>query len=559
MLSILGIDWRPRGGVLKTKSLLFELLELRKMEDLDLEMPDFADLLDPFLFRDMRKAVDRIEKAIVEKEKVLLFGDYDADGMSGVAELYLAIKHLGGSPLLRLPARSEGYGLSSATIEFANAKKVSLIITADCGISNGKEIEMAAALGIDVIITDHHSVPEKIPEAFAILHPLLPGESFPDKFLTGAGVAFFLSKALLENRLGKGPSSCLLPQIIELAVIGTIADVGMLVQENRSIAMLGLQSMKKTKHPGLRALMDISGISPHELNAERIAFSLAPRLNASGRLAHPMTSLELLVGNPEKAGELESLNRQRQSMVDSLFEEAERMISAKDPLSAVIVGSESWPPGVLGLIAGKLVEKFGVPAVVVGMSEQKFVASLRSTEDFHITKALQEISGKDAAMFFSFGGHKEAAGFSMPPEKYPVFQKLFSEIAKRERGFPPPPPSITYDGEILRKISIEEVAELQKLEPCGMGNPSPLFLFPRLSVLSLRTVGSEGKHLSMKLKSDAGQLFSGIFFQSGRLHDAIASAETIDVLASPEIHIWRDTMEIQLKIKDLRPSRAPSR
>ena len=313
MLSLLGKTWQARGRFDPQKSLFENFLAARNFSKEQFPEAKLEHLESPWLFRDMEKSVSRILRAIRNKERILLFGDYDLDGMSGTAILYLALKHLGAEVSYRLPSRADGYGLSPKFITEAAAHGVSLLITVDCGIANSAAIEQAAAKGIDVVVTDHHSLPERLPPAYAILHPLQSEETFPGKELTGAGVAFFLALALLEKSLGKEQVQIITSQLLELAVLGTVADCGELLGQNRLITLLGLAALRETRHPGLRAILEASGTRPDALNAEAIAFYIAPRLNVAGRLDHPVLAFDLLcrdftksLRNGTKIGDAES-------------------------------------------------------------------------------------------------------------------------------------------------------------------------------------------------------------------------------------------------------------
>ncbi len=560
-LSLKNKQWKKSGkhdfNLEKTLFQNFCLLNGKKEEDFN--HPNFEDILSPFAFDDAEKTIQIIFDAIEKKERILIFGDYDLDGMSGTAQIFLTLKMLGAEVSYRLPSRQDGYGLSEKFIQEAHENQVKVFITTDCGISNFTEFSLAKKLGMRCIITDHHSVPDDIPPADAIWHPLLKTENFPDKDLTGAGVAWYFCAALLQKKFGEKASRKIEEELLELAVLGTVADCGSLRGENRKITMLGLEHMQKTRNKGLQELMKISGTDPKKITAESIGFFLGPRLNASGRLAHPRTSLELLLGNASRAAELEKLNVERQELVTIFLEEAEAQLQlngTKD-FPATIVASEEWLSGVIGLIAGRLAERYGKPTIAFAILEDKITGSCRGPQDFNIVQALRNIAKSHPEYFMGYGGHAEAAGLSLFPEYFQDFCLAYNEEVKRERGEIPPAPQIEYLSEISRNISVEETEELQKGEPFGIGNPSPLFLFPNLEVVKAKPVGKDNGHLSLFLKAEykgKTTFFSGIFFQAGDLFSEISVGEKIDILANPKINEWNDQKKISLQIADMRKS-----
>ena len=550
--------WKKSGEFSEEKTLFENFCTLRGKSEDEFVPPVFEDLLDPFLFSDAEKTVKIIFDAIEKKERIMIFGDYDLDGMSGSAILFLGLKTLGAQVSYRLPSRADGYGLSEKFIQDAHSHDVKVFITTDCGISNFKEVENAKKLGMKFIITDHHSIPDQIPNYDAAWHPLLPTENFPDKDLTGAGVAWYFCAALLRRKFGAENSRKIEEELLELAVLGTVADCGSLRGENRKITILGLDHLKNTKNSGLQALLKSSGTHPEKLTAESIGFFLGPRLNAAGRLAHPKTSLELLLGDAGKAEELEKLNRERQDMVKIFVEEAEAQIVLNNTkeFAATIVASEEWLAGVIGLISGKLAERYGKPTIAFAILEDKITGSCRGPENFNIVETLRKINKKNPEYFFGFGGHAEAAGLSLHPEYFQDFCLAYNEEVKNIRGENPEPPFLKYDAELPRKITTAEIKELQqKAQPFGIGNPSPLFKFSCLEVVKIKTVGKDNTHLSLFLKAEyknATEFLSGIFFQAGEFSDKIQVGDTLDVLALPTINEWQGKESISLQIKDLR-------
>jgi len=559
MLSFLGKQWRPRGEFSAEQSLFANFCKARGKSATDFAPAAFSDLAEPFSFREMERTTERIFTALKNQERILLFGDYDVDGVSGVAQLFLTLQHLRANVSYRLPARSDGYGLAEKFVEDAAKSGATLLITVDCGISNAAGVALAKAHGIDVIITDHHALPGDLPEAYAILHPLEPQETFHDKDLTGSGVSFFLCLALLRAHYPKGNFQNFAEQLLELAVLGTVADCGALFGQNRIITLLGLAAIKKTKHPGLKALLKISAVDPENITAESIGFYLAPRLNAAGRMEHPDLALELLCRNFERASEaaeyLQILNRQRQELVEKCFQAVEVLLSnSPQKTPAIILADPKWSPGILGLLSARLTEKYSRPAIICSMTSEKISASCRGPEDFHFAENLREIAAAEPELFLSFGGHAAAAGFSILPENFARFQELFTAQVIAKRGLTPAPPVLNYDGAISIPLSAEAVAELKNCEPFGTGNPAPQFLFSDLALQSVRTVGENEQHLSLFFRSPGGQNFGAIWFQRGNLLEKFPQNAVVDLIATPEVNEWQGRREVRLKVLDARAS-----
>ncbi|MEI7511236.1 MAG: DHH family phosphoesterase [Candidatus Peregrinibacteria bacterium] len=553
-LSLTGKQWISRGEGNSSQTLLQNFLTIRGIPAEDLKNVSFSDLLDPFLFRDMRRAVDVVEETIAQKKRILIFGDYDLDGMSGAAQLFLTLKLLGAEVSFRLPAREDGYGLSLPFVEEAIANRVSLFITTDCGISNALEMSRFTESGGKVIITDHHTIPENIPEASAILHPLLFGETFPDPHLTGAGVAYFFCSALLQNRFGKKDAQKMEEELLELAVLGTIADCGKLHGENRKIVLLGLHALSKTRNEGLKKLFELSGTDPDLVTAETIAFFIAPRLNASGRLAHPRLSLELLLGNGGRAEELGRLNTERQKMVEGFMADIVLGLPADFLEVCLVQKSPQWPSGIIGLLSGQLAERYHIPVVMMEERADKLVGSCRGPEDFHFGDFFRIAKEEYPNLFMSAGGHGQAAGCSMKPESFEQFCAVLREAVRTKRGDVPPCPRTFFDGVVSRRISVKEISELKKGEPYGVGNPPPVFCFARLLLKNIRTVGARKTHLSFFFSSPYGENISGIFFQQGALADVFVTGKQYDILATPEVKMWQGEEQLSFKMVDIRES-----
>lgn len=535
----------------KNKNLYQNFLDLSEQQESDFLPVQFSDFLSAFDFQDMQKAVDLLEEIIAKKERILIFGDYDLDGMSGTAVLYLALKTLGANVSYRLPSRADGYGLSEKFIDEAHEKNVKLFITTDCGVSNVAEIQKARDLGMNVIITDHHSVGDELPNANAILHPLVKDEPFADKDLTGAGVAWYFARAMLQNRFGADKTKVLEIELLEIALLGTVADCGILKGENRKIVMLGLEKLKSTKNKGILELISVSKSDINKLTAETIAFFIAPRLNASGRLAHPTISLELLLGNKERAYDLEALNKERQDLVNVFLAEAEEQVT-KD--ATILVKSDKWPGGVIGLISGRLAEQYARPTIAFEITPNKITGSCRGPIGFNLATTLKEIEKEYPEYFYGCGGHAQAAGLSLYPDYFDAFCKEFNARVKAERGEIPPSPQLEYLADITANFTVLHIKELEKAQPFGIGNPAPCFKFSDCTIVKSRTVGKDKSHLSLFLKSNiAGQNnLSAIWFRGGEFEMLLPENAQIDILAIPKINEWNGQESISLQVVDVR-------
>ncbi|HIQ57172.1 TPA: single-stranded-DNA-specific exonuclease RecJ [Candidatus Gracilibacteria bacterium] len=541
------------------KSLYENFLDLSEQQESDFLSVRFEDFLSPFDFQDMRKAIDLLEEIIAKKERILIFGDYDLDGMSGTAVLFLALKMLGANVSYRLPSRADGYGLSQKFIDEAHEKNVKLFITTDCGVSNVAEVQKARDLGMNVIITDHHSVRDELPNANAILHPLVPNEPFVDKDLTGAGVAWYFARAMLQNRFGAEKTKTSEIELLEIALLGTIADCGILKGENRKIVILGLEKLKSTKNKGLLELMSVSRSDINNLTAETIAFFIAPRLNASGRLAHPTLSLELLLGNKERAYDLERLNKERQELVSIFLAEADEQVTGENENNqqqnaTILVKSDQWPGGVIGLISGRLAEQYARPTIAFEITPDKITGSCRGPVGFNIATTLKEIEKEFPKYFYGCGGHAQAAGLSLYPEYFENFCEEFNARVEAKRGKIPPLPELTYLSDITANFTVLNIKELEKAQPFGIGNPAPCFLFSNCTIVTSRTVGKDKSHLSLLLKSNiSGQNnLSAIWFRGGEFEMLLPANTKIDILAIPKVNEWNGQENISLQVVDVR-------
>lgn len=511
--------------------------------------PDAArDFHDPFLMKDMARAVKRIGQAIEKNERIMIFGDYDVDGITACAILMRCLRTLRANVSCRLPHRIEdGYGLREKFIKECKKLNVSIVITVDNGISCASEVETANELGIDVIITDHHTVPEKIPRAYAILHPKLPDSGYPFAELTGAGVALKLAQALLQNRM-KDPRESI-RQLLDLACMGTIADLGELRGENRYIVKEGLQVLENTRWPGLSRLKENAGVQG-KISTHDIGFLLSPRINAAGRISHPSHALRLLLHDADQghifAQTLERLNRKRQKMMEEVMGTAEEMAAKQTNQPLTIISHKNFHGGIIGLIASKLSEKYFKPAIVMEDRGETLTGSCRSIAQINIVEALAAAK----KLLEHFGGHAAAAGFDIKKENLEAFTKKLLAHTEPLLQAKNIQPTIYADCELAHgEISEKTINTLKLLEPFGMGNEAPRFLCKDLPIISFRAMGADNKHL--KITSSAnGQTIECVGFKLGKFTENLAGAKTLNAICEIEENIWRGRQTLQLTMLD---------
>ena len=546
-MSILGKKWALNYERKAKESLWAGLLNARKIEDPGtfFSSSSAADLHDPFLFKDMEKAVERLQKAIHGKERIVVYGDYDVDGTSGAALLVHTLRMLGAEVSYRIPhRRKEGYGLHAHYIEALALQDVKVLITVDLGISCAKEVALAQGLNIDVILTDHHSIPLELPKAFATLHPKLD-EQYPFKELSGSGVAFKLASGLLQ----KTNNSDWIPLLTDLASLGTVADCVPLIGENRALVKLGLEQMKTTQWEGLRALLMNAGAwEKGSFTTHTIGFQVGPRLNASGRMDDPLWTVQtLLAGGLEahqKAAKLEDFNRERQDLMLSMQMEAEAILDLEAPL--LLASGVGWPSGLVGLIAGRLQEKYGKPTFILEDQGETLTGSARSLPGFHAVNALSIVSD----LLEKFGGHELAAGFHLKKENYPAFVERLQAHAAEQFKQNPVESELSLDLALEgQDLNLKTVAKIQSFAPFGVGNPEPLFLLADCEVQDLAPLKEGSPHLRFTLKKD--EIFvKGIAFNRAPDLQRIQNAKEFAVHL--ELHEWRDKKSLQLRLVDAR-------
>ncbi|NTU66568.1 MAG: single-stranded-DNA-specific exonuclease RecJ [Candidatus Moranbacteria bacterium] len=528
-----------------------------KMEDFF--SSDYDDLHDPSGFKGMKEAVERISQARKSGEKIAIFGDYDADGVTATALLYGALKDLGFSDIAYyIPDRQlEGYGMNDKAIGFLAEDGVKLVITVDCGITNVSEVEKAKSLGIDVIITDHHNIPEHLPEAVAVINPHIEDSGFPFRNLAGVGVAFKLATALYASMAPLKIDQ--LKWMLDLVCIGTIADCVELLGENRIFVKYGLIVLSKTKRAGLQEMFKVGRIDISEDNvpdAHRVAFQIAPRINAAGRMDHASVSYKLIIESDpviarDMALDVEKKNQERQKVTGQIVKEIEMIAtnSFKDK-RFIFVANEHWPVGILGLVAGKITDQFQKPTAVLQKQDKEYVGSLRSVPEVNIMDALRECSD----ILIRFGGHAQAAGVRVSHENIEKFYEHMSEAVEKRMAGREAFSCIDIDSEIdPASIDPHLVSEIRRMEPFGMGNSEPVFVARGMTVKDVRVVGNGSKHLKMTLGAPGnGNVFDSIGFGLGDKFPSIPIGSSVDAVFNIQEDGWNGNRKIQFRIIDLK-------
>ena len=532
-------------------SRLLGLLAARGMDPAGLEalfQPPERGLHDPRLLPDADLVRSRIDRAVAAREPVLVFGDFDADGLTGLAILTLALRHRGLDAEPYVPSRlDEGHGLSLAGVRRARSEGRTLIVTVDCGTSSIMEIAEAADSGIDVLVTDHHQVPALLPPATAVVNPYRPGSTYPDPRVTGAGVAFKVAQLVLEGEPG-GAEAAL--GLADLAALGTVADVAPLVGENHALARLGLARLREAPRPGLAALLREARIEPERLDLEDLAFQVAPRLNAAGRVGEATTAVRLLLADegPEAdalAADLEAANSSRRALLQTCLDEA-RADLERQPGTGAIVLAGPWPVGIIGLIAGRLAEEYNVPAVVFSTAVAPWRGSARSVRGLDLARTFDAC----APLFARFGGHPQAAGCSLPAQHFGAFAERFRALAG------PPPDDRRRElalDLVLRALEVDYslYRELELLAPTGPGNPSPLLGIEGLVVTRVRSTGSGHTQLTVR---KGAEVLDAIAFDRGDLAGRVREGDRLDFVARLMSRRFGGFESLQLEVRDVAPA-----
>lgn len=553
-MSFIGKKWHVKNEK-KELNLIDKMLENRGLRT-DEERYSFFNyslnkLHDPLLLKDMQKAVDRLKEAIKKEEKIMIFGDYDVDGTSATALLYDFFKKVGANIHYCLPDReNDGYGLKDYFIEKFKKEAVNVVITVDCGTSNVKEAALANELGITLIVTDHHDVPEILPDAYALINPRQKDCAYPNKQLSGSAVAYKLVCAMVPHYFEEQVGQNYLYDQMGLAVLGLVADCMELVGENRILTNNGLKSLAQGNHPGIKALLEAGGINHLEITSSTIGFFIGPHINAAGRLDKADHALELLLGDVTKVKILTELNQRRRDIVETYLLEAARQIETKTEIPAVIVvSSTAWNAGILGLIAGRMCERYSRPVIAMQEKGDELVGSCRSLNEFDITAFLRNEAGE---LFTNVGGHMLAGGFSLPLKNKEELERRIAERAPRYIDLNNFYGHLEMEGEIdWNDLSFSTTDKLTKFEPFGQGNPAPTLLLKNTSIPLVEKIGKNQEHLRFSIRS-GNQKLNGIAFRFAEHLDKIHPDKKYDIAFTLEVNEWKGNKSLQLRIIDLK-------
>lgn len=520
-------------------------------------LPDLEQLYDPFLMKDMDKAVERLQTALEENQKILVYGDYDVDGTTAVTVVYSFLTSLGADCLFYIPDRyEEGYGFSFKAVEYARENNVGLIITLDCGVKDALKINLANEYGIDVLVCDHHN-PGEIPNAFAVLDPKRADCGYPDKGLSGCGVGFKMLQGWCKKY--KHDENALF-EYLDLLTISIGADIVPVMGENRILAAHGLKILQSNKRPGIQAMLKQAKFKRSALTITDVVFLLAPRINAAGRISSGKLAVELLLTKDEESADkisslVEANNIERRKKDQEITKEAMQAVH-NDPFYmssfSTVVRNEGWHKGVVGIVASRLVEEFYKPAIVLSENDGHLAGSARSIPGID----LYEILGKCGDLLDQYGGHAMAAGLSMQPQKFEHFRCRFDELVKETLLGERPLPYIEYDEEIkLTAIDDYFFKYHQRFAPFGPENMKPVFLAKNLlNAGGTRAVGEHSTHLKLSVYGEGRRekKFDGIGFDLGKWAEPIAKNVPIDILFTIEENVWQGQVSIQLNVKDIR-------
>jgi single-stranded-DNA-specific exonuclease len=505
---------------------------------------------DPFLMSGMKEAVERIQQAIASNERILIFGDYDADGVSSTTVLVYTLRELGATFDYYIPNRfTEGYGPNEAAFRQAKEDGYHLIVTVDTGISGVHEAEVAKEIGVDLIITDHHEPPPVLPDAYATINPKKPGCTYPFKGLAGVGVAFKLSQALL----GRIPG-----HLLEIAAMGTIADLVPLQDENRLLASEGIRALQNSNKPGIKALLDVCGLKDQELNEEHLGFGIGPRLNAAGRLDSADPAVELLTTDDpllaeQLASDIDALNKNRQELVNTMtkeaIEEVETNYLSDESNRVLIIAKEGWNAGVIGIVASRLVEKYYRPTIVMSIDREKGVAkgSARSIEAFDMFANLSECRD----ILPHFGGHPMAAGMTIDLDYLEQLRTRLNNLALEKLTEEDLTPLTKVDLHChVEDVTLETIEEMNLLAPFGVSNPKPVVMLKDVHLSQIRRIGSQDNHLKVGLEEN-GTTLDGVGFHFGYAFEEIASRAAVSVIGQLSVNEWNGLRKPQIFVKDI--------
>lgn len=517
-----------------------------------------ASSVDPWAMKGMQAAVARIRAALRGGEAIVVYGDFDADGVTATALLLQTLKALGARARAYIPDReSEGYGLNVPALARMAQEGARLVVTVDCGMRAVDEVTAGRAAGLDFIITDHHTPGDELPPASAILNPKQAGGDAAAVHLTGAGLAFRLTQALLRSGRNDRKVVHLNERaLLDLVALGTVADMASLADpQNRALVREGLQVINEARRPGIRALLQVAGLARGKVTARDLAFALGPRINAAGRLESAMPACHLLITeDPAEAGRLaarlQALNERRRALTLAAQEDINRELDGLTPVPPLILAArETISQGIVGLVAGRLCEEWRRPAVVLARGSQESRASCRSVPDFDIVRALDQC----ADLLLRHGGHAQAAGFTVSNDNLPALQERLSALAREAGTGRPRQAPLEIDAEVqARQLGPGLLQQLDSLEPTGAGNPPPLLLLRAARVLDRRLVGRDGRHLKLQLAGDNGARLEAIGFRLGER--ARHLPQRVDLAFHLERNEWRGRHRLQLNLQDIRPA-----
>ena len=512
-----------------------------------------SNLHNPFLLKGMQTAVSRINGAIQKKESIWIYGDYDVDGISSTSIMLKYFSSINYEVNFYIPDRLvEGYGLKCESIKKIREQGADLIITVDCGITSYEEVEYAKKLDLDIIITDHHECQESLPKAIAVINPKQKDCNYPFKHLCGCGIALKLIQALTPSEVFKES----IFDYIDLVAMATVADIVSLVDENRIFVKHGLNHFKDSKNKGIRELLNVCGLKNEKITAGRIGFTIAPRINAAGRIRSASMAVSLLTTEDEDEAKklaqiLDEENKKRQVIEAAIYEEAVRMIESSKKLkndAFLVIHKEGWHHGVVGIVASRIAEKYYKPTVILGLENGILKGSARSIPGFNLFSTMSEC----IELLVKFGGHEQAAGLTLKLENIEVFVEKLNKIASEIMKIKKFTPEIKFDAILaMTDISEELVIELERLEPFGIGNPAPKFMYRAIAVDSTRCVGKDDKHIKIRLV-DSKKYIDGIGFSLGEKINIVKDAKTIDILFTPVFNEYKGRKKIQLIIKDIK-------
>ena len=520
--------------------------------------PNISQLADPFLMPDMEVSVERIIRALELKERICIYGDYDVDGITSVSIMLNMLRAVGADVIFYVPDRmDEGYGLNSRAVEDIHEKGARLLITVDCGTTSFEEIELCNRLGMDVIVTDHHQCRQQLPPALGVINPKREDCKYPCSELAGVGVVYKLCTALEQRMRGSranGPQQVVpaAGDMLDLAALGTVADIVPLTGENRVLVHEGLKRMENTLNPGLRALIKVSGIRDGRINTGQVAFMLAPRLNASGRLSTAQKGVRLLTTENadtaiKLAEEMNIENRKRQAVENEILHEAVEMAERIADASIFVLASDRWHPGVIGIAASRIVERYNRPAVLMCIDGDEARGSARSIPGLDLYSMLS----KCRHLYKSFGGHRQAAGLTLDAGSLEDFTREINKVASEDMKDMDARQVLNADADITGiNISVRDAKELKLMEPCGCGNPAPVFIKRNVRLTGQKRVGKRGEHLKLTAVENSAA-YECIAFGREEAGPAAANKGT-DILFSPKVNKWQGRENLQLVIKDIR-------